>query len=109
MSLGEQEICFINVDDAVDAILYSLETEVVWADPDNNIYTVHGDDVFILRDVPKIVADVLEVEMPEVRHVLPYRPREIMRFQPPYPRVPAWKPKISFREGVAAINNGLRK
>ena len=108
MSVGEQQICFIHVDDAVDAILFSLEAEAVWADADNNTYTIHGDDVLTLRDVPQIVADVLGVEVPEVRHVLPYRPREIMRFQPPYPRVPGWTPKISFREGVAALSKSLK-
>ena len=107
MSLGEQEICFLHVDDAVGSVLSALHGDVAWKDPDVNIFTVSGDDVLSLREVPAIVADVLGAPLPEIRHVLPYRPREIMRFSPPYPRLPDWTPKISFREGVTALRSSL--
>lgn len=106
MSKGEQEICFLHVDDAVEAIRNALFSDSAWAVGAENIFTVYGDEVLTLRDVPGIVAQAAGVALPEVRHTLPYRPREVMRFEPPYDRLPGWTPNIPFRAGVAAILEG---
>jgi nucleoside-diphosphate-sugar epimerase len=106
MSKGEQEICFLHVDDAVEAVRTALFSDSAWSDSDSNIFTVYGDEVLILRDVPGIVAQAAGLALPEVMPTLPYRPREIMRFAPPYDRLPGWKPNIHFRTGVAAILQG---
>lgn len=103
MSMGEQEICFIHVDDAVSSILFALDEPAAWSDPNANIYTVHGDQVLKLRDVPEIVAKVQKLPCPEIRHTLPYRPREIMVVQPPFPRLPGWRPAVAFRDGIAGM------
>lgn len=103
MSKGEQEICFLHVDDAVDAVRTALFSDFVWAGADANIFTVYGDEVLTLSDVPAIVAEAAGVALPEIRPTLPYRAREIMRFTPPYDRLPGWAPGTDFRTGVAAM------
>ncbi len=103
MSPGEQEICFLHVDDAVSAIETCLSSDTAFADPVANIYTVCGDDIMRLRDVPGVVAQALGRPAPALETTLPYRPREIMKVQPPYPRLPEWTPTIRFQDGVRKI------
>lgn len=103
MSPGEQEICFLHVDDAVSAIETCLSSATAFADPIANIYTVCGDEIMRLRDVPSVVARALGKSEPPLETTLPYRPREIMKVHPPYPRFPGWAPKIRFEDGVRQI------
>ncbi|MDR7117315.1 NAD(P)-dependent oxidoreductase [Caulobacter sp. BE254] len=103
MSPGEQEICFLHVEDAVAAIETCLHSDVAFADPVANIYTVCGDDIMRLKEVPGVVAEALGKPTPVLETTLPYRPREIMKVHPPYPRFPGWGPKVRFQDGLRQI------
>ncbi len=97
MSPGDQEICFLNVDDAVDAMIYALDFK-----PQNNshIYCVHGSEVFKLKEVPHVVAEALGVPCPEIKHSMPYRDVEIMKFAPPHPLLEGWVAKTTLETEI---------
>jgi nucleoside-diphosphate-sugar epimerase len=106
MSAGEQEICFLYVDDAVSAIVYSLEHDGVMQSEAENIYSVYGDEVFRLKDIAPVVAGVLGLPAPKINATLPYRKNEIMRVKPRYSRLPGWRPRVAFKDGLRAMAGG---
>lgn len=101
MSPGEQEICFLNVHDAVNSMIHALNLTL----ESNQIHTycVYGTEVFQLKTVPQRVADVLGLECPIIAHSFPYRKVEIIKFAPPYPLLKDWNAKISFAKGIKEI------
>ncbi|CEJ12097.1 CDP-abequose synthase [bacterium YEK0313] len=103
MTAGEQDICFLHVDDAVDAIIHCLNENSNYAGPDPSKFCVYGPEVFLLKSVPERVASALRRPKPEIRHERPYRKNEIMRFAPRYPLLPGWAPKIDFASGIKGI------
>lgn len=101
MSPGEQEICFLNVHDAVGSMIHALHLPL---EPHQiHTYCVHGTEVFQIKTVPQKVADILNLKVPTTIHDLPYREVEIMKFAPPHPLLKDWKAKISFAEGIKEI------
>jgi UDP-glucuronate 4-epimerase len=103
MSPGDQEICFLHVNDAVSAIIYSLEQDRLTQQDRTNIYSVYGDEVFRLKDIPPLVAEVFGLPVPKINATLPYRKNEIMRFNPLYARLTGWTPRVKLREGLRTI------
>lgn len=103
MTEGEQDICFLYVDDAVDSIVFAVKNDQLFDKSLPQIYTVCGPEVFQLRDVPRRIATVAAIPDPNVIFSKPYRRNEIMRFAPPHPKLPEWKPKFSFSDGIKEI------
>ncbi|WP_343683504.1 NAD(P)-dependent oxidoreductase [Asticcacaulis sp.] len=103
MTKGEQDICFLYVDDAVDSIVFAVNNDRLFDKSSPQIYSVCGPEVFQLRDVPSRIAAVAAISDPEVMFSKPYRRNEIMRFAPPHPKLPEWNPKFSFRDGIKEI------
>ncbi len=101
MSPGEQEICFLNIHDAIDAMIYALTLEI---DPHKvNTYCVYGNEIFQLKTVPQEVARILNFDLPKIVHSFPYRKVEIMKFSPPHPLLKGWSAKTSFSQGINEI------
>ena len=100
ISPGEQEICFLNIHDAVDAMIFALNMNV--EKNTINTYCVHGTEVFQLKNIPKILADTLNIACPNIIHDMPYRDVEIMKFSPPHPLLKGWKAKTQLK---TEINN----
>lgn len=105
MTPGEQDICFLNVADAADAIIFAAESAAFYAKDNDNMYTVCGDEVFQLKAIPARIAQA--AGLPEIAVVRdkPYRKNEIMRFAPTYPRLPGWTPARTFADGIVEILN----
>lgn len=103
MSRGEQEICFVEVDDVVDAISHCLMTDSAYIDPHENVFSVYGDEVITLSEVPRLVAEAIGRASPPIVASLPYRPNEVMKFHPQCQRLPGWVPSTRFAQGVARM------
>jgi nucleoside-diphosphate-sugar epimerase len=103
MTQGEQEICLLYVEDAVSAIIFELTRSVPLNRKIATIYSVYGDEVFKLKDLPRLISGLMGVECPQILNDKPYRFNEIMKFHPLYERLPAWKPKFSLAKGIKKI------
>lgn len=103
MSPGEQEICFLHLDDAVDSIIHALETPDCFADPSQNTYSVFGPNVYRLGELPQEISRILSKPYVDVVHDKPYRKNEIMKFAPIHPLLPGWTPKVAFNDAINAI------
>ena len=103
MSKGEQDICFLHVLDAVNAILYCLRERDSLSALSNNTFCVCGPEVFRLRTVPERVAKILNRPYPAVQYDRPYRKNEIMRFSPRHELLSGWKPHFDFEAGIKSI------
>lgn len=103
MTRGEQDICFVEVDDVVDAIIHCVESAETYRDPLQNIFSIYGDEVIKVSDVPRRVAEVLGKDTPAIISSLDYRSNEVMEFKPMYPRLTGWKPSTPFEDGITKI------
>lgn len=106
LSPGRQEICYLYIDDAVLAISYCIDNERCFIDPVQNIFTVYGDEILLVNEVPDLVAKVLGVAPPSLDCSLSYRKNEIMFFRPPYARLPGWKPSVLLHDGLRSTIEG---
>lgn len=98
MSPGEQELCFLYVKDAADAIAYALMAER--SRNQVHTYMVMGPEVFRLKEVPHECAKALGKPSPKVIHDVPYRAVEIMKVAPPAPKLPGWAPRYTLCQGL---------
>ncbi len=103
MSPGDQEICFLHVSDAVSAVVYSLANNDLFQKDRINIFSVYGNEVFRLKDIPALVAEVFGLPVPKINASLPYRKNEIMRFKPRYARLSGWSPRVTLMEGLRTM------
>jgi nucleoside-diphosphate-sugar epimerase len=103
MTSGQQDICFVNVLDAVEALVYCLRTGEITFDADPALFSVHGPEVFKVQDVPKRIASVLGKPLPNITSDRPYRKNEIMIFAPRGKFPGSWRPRISFEQGISQI------
>ncbi|MGL5955653.1 MAG: NAD-dependent epimerase/dehydratase family protein [Brevinema sp.] len=98
MSPGEQEICFLYVKDAIDAMIFSLTAEREAHQV--HIYMVMGSEILQLKQVPHICAEALGLGQVDIIHDMPYRATEIMKVLPPAPKLPHWIPKYTLKKGL---------
>jgi nucleoside-diphosphate-sugar epimerase len=106
MSPGEQEICYLFVDDTVNAFITCMELLASGEISENSHFSVYADEVLRLKDLVALVADQMQVSLKTEAGFYPYRDREIMTYQPTFPRLPHWEPKVSLKEGIARIIAG---
>jgi len=97
---GEQEICFVHVQDAVDAIIHALNTRDSIAASGRNKFCIQGPEVFVLSTVIPRIAAALGMPIPTVVTDRPYRKNEIMKVTPRWESLPGWAPRINFDTGV---------
>ncbi|MEI6752094.1 MAG: NAD(P)-dependent oxidoreductase [Paludibacter sp.] len=100
MSLGEQEICYLYIDDAVNAFKTCIEHLYNAVITENSKFSVYSDEVFKLKDLVVEVCDTLNVTLEINPGFYPYRFREIMTYQPSYIKLPGWKCVNSIKDGL---------
>lgn len=100
MSKGEQEISYVHVDDAVNAILQAtmMFTDAIGLEEKFSVYS-HGDIMTLLALVQKI-EDVLGIHISKEISYYPYRTREMMKVTPSKPLLSGWGPKVSLEAGI---------
>jgi len=108
MTRGEQDICLLNVRDAVSAVIHAVESPSIYSASEPVAFAVYGDEVFKVSDLPDMIAAIAGVQSIAVKRDLPYRKNEIMAFRPPYPRLPGWTPRVSFSAGIVEIISELK-
>jgi CDP-paratose synthetase len=105
MSPGEQEICYLYIDDAVDAFITCMGMMAGNEITRNEHFSVYGNEICKLKDLVRLVADHMHSELPTEAGFYPYRDREIMTFLPTFPKLSGWNSKISLKEGLDFINS----
>lgn len=66
VSPNEQEICFLYVEDAVDEIIYAIESKNLRTFQEIYTYTVMGKEVFQLEEIPIKIAQILKKPCPTI-------------------------------------------
>lgn len=105
MSQGEQEICYLHVEDATDAYIKCIEMLVEGTIVENSKFSIYSDEVFKLKDMVVEVLNELKSNISIKLGHYSYRKREIMTFVPTYPKLPKWENKYSLRQGVGTLIN----
>jgi len=103
MSPGGQEICYLYVDDAVNAFTHCMSLMADKVITENVHFSVYADEIYKLTDLVSLVADHMHVDLLTEKGFYPYRDREIMTFQPTFPKLPGWNSKISVKQGIDFI------
>lgn len=105
MSLGEQEICYLYIEDAVSAFktcIAHLQNGVI---TENSKFSVFSDEVFKLKDLVTEVCRIFDEKLETNQGFYPYRLREIMTFQPSYIKLPGWKCENTIKDGLIKMKN----
>lgn len=105
MSPGGQEICYLFIDDAVNAFIHCMGLMAENGITKNEHFSVYADEVYKLKDLVTLVAKHMRVELLTEQGFYPYRDREIMTFKPTFPKLPHWNSKISIAQGLDLINS----
>lgn len=105
MSLGEQEICYIYIDDVINAYMKATEVLNKLNDGVFKRYTVFGDEIFQLYYVAKKIEKIYGVNLKIERGYYQYRKREIMKFTYPRLPLPDWKANVKLDEGIKLIKD----
>ncbi len=100
MSFGDQEICYIYVDDVVDAYIKCIELLEKNIIKENSKYSVYADEVYKLKDLVSYVCTILGVKLETNIGYYPYRTREIMTFLPSFQKLPDWSAKHTLKDGI---------
>jgi nucleoside-diphosphate-sugar epimerase len=104
MSQGEQEVNFLHVKDACEAIVSAASMDSVKTSIPAH-YAVYGPETFTLKKLPKLAATILGKELNDKKILmnLPYRKNEIMHFHPAHAPLPDWSARIRLNEGLKAM------
>ncbi len=105
MSLGEQEICYLYIDDAVNAFAHCIMLLIKNEIEINSSYSVYSNEVFQLIDLVSYVSELSGYTLETERGFYPYRDREIMTYKPTYPKLVGWESKVMLKEGINNIRN----
>jgi len=100
MSLGEQEISYLNIEDAIDAYITTIQLLLSKRITENSKFSVYSDEILKLKDLVPLVCSELNSSIEINRGFYPYRNREIMTFKPLYIKLPDWNAKISLVDGI---------
>lgn len=108
LSPGEQEISLLYVDDACDAIMYSLDLPVQGSPRD---YMVMSQEILKVKEIPEMVARALGVKwsIGQLTFNQPYRLNEIMNVKPIFPVLPGWSPSFDLNLGLLEMAKNYRK
>ena len=109
MSCGEQEICYLFVDDAIEAYLKAMELILNKNLGPNNKYSVYSNEIFRLIELVDVVCKDLNSNIEINKCYYPYREREIMTYKPTYKKLPFWTAKTTLTQGIQNILNHENK
>jgi len=105
MSLGEQEICYIYIDDVIKG--YEQALTLIFKDKikSGDKYSIYSNETYKLKDLVNLIFDSFNVNREVDTGFYSYRDREIMTFQPSYPKLPEWESTTSIIDGSKKILN----
>lgn len=103
MSFGEQQICYVHVNDVVEGFVRTIELIKDCNKVGHRKYSIYTDEVLRLKELVQLVLQINESNIEVDYGYYPYRKREIMYFSPRYELLPGFKPKISIFEGVKGL------
>lgn len=104
MSLGEQEICYIYIEDVVEAYLETGKLILSLKDKELRTYSVFGNEILTLNNLVDSLEKIFGKKLNIAKGYYPYRLREIMKFNYKHiERLPNWEPIISLEEGVKKL------
>lgn len=105
MSKGEQQINYLNVEDASDAFLCAILLILNQKVKNGSHFSVYSNETYVLIDLVKDVVSKFESKIQINNNFYPYRKREMMAFKPNYPKLPYWDAKTPLMDGIAQLLN----
>lgn len=103
MSLGEQYIDLVHVDDVVDAYLVAAERLISGLVEKEECYGISSGEALRLRDLVDLVEKVSGKSISIDWGARPYRPREVMEPWSGYQVLPGWAPRIPLPVGLQGL------
>lgn len=109
ISEGTQEFCPLYVGDAVNAIVHAMSLEGQPGTAHGH-WSVYGPEVFLVRDVPNLIAKSLGLTWAQnqVSLTKPVREFEITKFIPRQTSLPGWQAVTTFDAGIRETFGGLQ-
>lgn len=107
MSLGEQEISYVHVQDVARAFIIAIESSSIDS-VGHQSFSLLGQEIVTLKSIAERTMRLLKVSVPLMLGRYEYRPNEIMCVNPRHKRLPGWSPKISFDAGVKNMWRSLK-
>lgn len=102
MSPGNQEICFVHVDDVVNGICHAMKSK---KKREHKKYSLYGNEIFKLKELPSLIADLLELPLVKIEYTLPYREHEIMNFSPLHPLLENWEAQATLKSSISSLKS----
>lgn len=101
MSLGEQFLNLVHIDDVCDA--YYLAYEIVQGDSfiGYKKYSIESNESFRLKDIIALFEKITHKKINVIWGGKPYRKREVMSLWKKGVRLPNWKPAINLEDGLS--------
>ena len=103
MSLGEQEICYVYIEDVVEAYIRAIEILKEIQEKEIRTYSVFGNEIVTLNELVSIVEEVFNYKLNCNKGFFKYRNREIMKFDYNIDRLLGWSPKVILKEGIKKL------
>jgi nucleoside-diphosphate-sugar epimerase len=103
MSKGEQEINYLNIEDASDSFITAINLIQKGDIGSGEHFSVYSNETYKLIDLVNFVRSKLNSNILIENGYYPYRNREIMTFKPSYTKLPNWNAKVSLMEGIYTI------
>ena len=103
MSKGEQEICYLFVEDAVNAFITGINMMIQQKLDSGSTYSVFAKEVYTLSNLVDYLQSLMKTNITVNKGFYPYRKREIMAFKPGFKSLPEWEPKFTIADGVNRI------
>lgn len=103
MSPGDQEICYLYIDDVLSAIELAIDTVESLNKNEFKKYGLYNKEVVTVKNLVKLTESTLGKKLNSDFGFYPYRKNEIMLFKPRYPLLPNWQPKTKLSEGILNI------
>jgi nucleoside-diphosphate-sugar epimerase len=101
MSLGEQLLDLVYIDDVVDSFIMAIGR--ISNETKTEIYAVSGQRRVKLRELVQIYSETLGQQLNVEWGGLPYRVREVMEPWSDHKLLPGWHPKVTLAEGIARM------
>ncbi len=107
MSPGQQQICYVHVNDVVEALQKGSQRLPLLQPGQKQNFTIASDSVVTVRELAALVEVLVQKKLDDQFGGYPYRAREIMYFSPPFPRLPDWQPRVTLEQGILEMWNEL--
>ena len=105
MSKGEQEINYLNIEDASNAFIIAIMLIIEQNIKKGAHFSVYSNETYKLIDLVQSVKAKFNSDIPINNGYYPYRNREIMTFQPSYSKLPEWNANVSLMDGISTLLN----